>query len=379
MARERLAIGTYGKIHLAEIRPGWHRARAYFRFSTGKLKQVERFGTSPDKAERALTKAFLTIDQGATGTMKPATRVRDLAARFIQEKRDSGRSTSTVETYQFAANRITDEIGALTVGEATPERLQAYLTRTNKMHGHGAAKNSRSVLSGMFGIAVRNGAVKENPVRELERITKRGKPGSEALPLEQLPKFLAAIRASKALNDRDVPDVFEFLAFTGWRIGEACGLEWSSVNFDKGEVTMRSIAVRVKGVGMILQQTGKTDAAARTVAMPAKLITMLKSRRDTMEPNNLVFPTVAGEIRDPNNTERDWRDRREDLGFPGLTTHSMRKMVATALDDAGMSAREIADHLGHANPSVTQDVYMQRNRASRKAAQTLEDLLPESH
>lgn len=379
MARPRIEVGTFGKIKLDEIRPGWHRARTYFRFSNGKLKQVERFGTSPSLATKNLKTALLTIDHGATGTMKPTTRVRELAARFIQEKRDSGRSTSTVETYQFAANRITEEIGSLTVAEATPERLQAYLTRTNKLHGHGAAKNSRSVLSGMFGIAVRNGAVKENPVRELERISKRGKPGSEALPLEKLSVFLDAIRADKALVARDVPDVLEFLALTGWRIGEACGLEWRSVDFDKGEVTMRSIAVRVKGVGMILQPTGKTDAASRTVAMPAKLSAMLKARRSSMEPNTLVFPTVAGEIHDPNNTERDWRDRREELGFAGLTTHSLRKMVATALDDAGMSAREIADHLGHANPSVTQDVYMQRNRASRKAAQTLEELFPESH
>lgn len=379
MARPRIEIGTYGTIKLDEIRDEWHRARAYYRFSDGKLKQVERFDTTGPKAKARLVKALKTIDTGATGTMKATTRLRELARRFIDEKRDVGRSTSTLETYQFAADRIAETIGELTIAEATPERLQAYLTATNKAHGHGAAKNSRSVLSGMFGIAVRNGAVKENPVRELERISKRGKPGSEALPLEKLSVFLDVIRADKALVARDVPDVLEFLALTGWRIGEACGLEWRSVDFDKGEVTMRSIAVRVKGLGMILQPTGKTDAASRTVAMPARLSAMLKARRSSMKPNTLVFPTVAGEIRDPNNTERDWRERREELGFGGLTTHSLRKMVATALDDAGMSAREIADHLGHANPSVTQDVYMQRNRASSRAAQVLGDLFSESH
>jgi integrase len=34
----------------------------------------------------------------------------------------------------------------------------------------------------------------------------------------------------------------------------------------------------------------------------------------------------------------------------------VRKTAATLLDDAGLSARQIADHLGHSKPSVTQDV-----------------------
>jgi integrase len=41
-----------------------------------------------------------------------------------------------------------------------------------------------------------------------------------------------------------------------------------------------------------------------------------------------------------------------------ITSHSFRKTTATILDDAGQSARQIADQLGHARPSLTQDVYM---------------------
>jgi integrase len=44
------------------------------------------------------------------------------------------------------------------------------------------------------------------------------------------------------------------------------------------------------------------------------------------------------------------------------------------LDNAGLSARTIADQLGHAQPSVTQDVYMGRKIASNEAATVLEQL-----
>jgi len=42
------------------------------------------------------------------------------------------------------------------------------------------------------------------------------------------------------------------------------------------------------------------------------------------------------------------------------------------LDEAGLSARSIADHLGHAAPSMTQDVYMGRRVANSDAAKVLD-------
>ncbi|HSK58716.1 MAG TPA: hypothetical protein VK935_06655 [Actinomycetospora sp.] len=43
---------------------------------------------------------------------------------------------------------------------------------------------------------------------------------------------------------------------------------------------------------------------------------------------------------------------------------------------AGLSAREIADYLGHERVSMTQDVYMSRRVAGRAAAAALERLNP---
>jgi integrase len=41
---------------------------------------------------------------------------------------------------------------------------------------------------------------------------------------------------------------------------------------------------------------------------------------------------------------------------------------APRLDEAGHSARQIADHLGHSHPSLTQDVYLGRGTASPRTA-----------
>jgi integrase len=49
-----------------------------------------------------------------------------------------------------------------------------------------------------------------------------------------------------------------------------------------------------------------------------------------------------------------------------------RKTAATLLDDAGVSARKIADQLGHAQVSVIQDYYVGPKIASDDAARVLE-------
>ena len=55
-----------------------------------------------------------------------------------------------------------------------------------------------------------------------------------------------------------------------------------------------------------------------------------------------------------------------------MTSHVFRKTCATILDEAGLSARAVADQLGHAKPSMTQDVYMGRKIANPHAAAALE-------
>ena len=57
---------------------------------------------------------------------------------------------------------------------------------------------------------------------------------------------------------------------------------------------------------------------------------------------------------------------------PDATSHSFRKTVATLIDDEGLSARIGADHLGHANVSMTQDRYMARGQVHSQVAELLD-------
>lgn len=375
MARPRMGIGTYGTINTIEVQPGKWRARTRYRFADGKARQVEKFAPSRAKAVSALKHALTTVEANRGGELKPTTTLRVLAQMFLDAKRDVGRSEGTLETYGYAVTaHITPRMGDLTIAEAKPARLQPFLNSVEKESGAGAAKNCRSTLSGMLALAVINGAIEKNPVRELDRISRpRGKRrGSAAIPIDELPTFLTQVRADADLTKWDTVELIEFMLSSGWRVAEACALDVASLDFVAGTATVEAINVRVKGKGVVRQEFPKTEKSARITPLPARTMDLLRRRHGWLkEFTTLLFPTPLMRLRDPSNTQREIRDRRALLGYPELSTHSFRKTVATILDKEGLSATEIADYLGHENPSMTQDVYMNTLKGSTRAAEVM--------
>ena len=78
----------------------------------------------------------------------------------------------------------------------------------------------------------------------------------------------------------------------------------------------------------------------------------------------MIFASSSGTLRDPEN----FKPRGDELGMADAASHSFRKTVATLIDDAGLSVRTGADHLGHAKVSMTQDRYMSRGRVRNHVA-----------
>ncbi|WP_158294003.1 helix-turn-helix domain-containing protein [Kribbella sp. VKM Ac-2568] len=60
-----------------------------------------------------------------------------------------------------------------------------------------------------------------------------------------------------------------------------------------------------------------------------------------------------------------------------VTSHNFRKTTATLLDEAGQTARQVADQLGQSRPSMTQDVYFARRARNPEAAHALAGAMPE--
>lgn len=110
-----------------------------------------------------------------------------------------------------------------------------------------------------------------------------------------------------------------------------------------------------------------------TLPLPSWAVVMLRERRriavaEGRSPASPVFPDTLGGLRDPSNTGRALREARGSEGFAWVTSHVFRQTAATITDEAGLSARLIADQLG-------QDTYMGRNSVSPATAAAMETML----
>jgi integrase len=377
MGRPPLALGTAGAIRCYRIESGF-RARALTRDYDGRVRTVERTGRTKTAAETALKLALRDRDRiTASGHITGDSRVSALADAWFAGLAEL--SPVTMEAYRRRLDtQILPALGQLRVRELSAGVLDRHLRAITANHGVATARMCRSVLSGMCTLAARHDALQQNPVRSVSPLGGRAKRAPRALTVAQLRQLSAGLTYDDRAVARDLPDLVSFLMATGLRIGEACGLAWSAVDLDGRTIDVRAAVVRVTGQGLVVKKT-KTDTGARTLVLPQWCVTMLcdrAARDDALEADGPVFPAPLGGWRDPSNTQADLRDAFDAAGFNWVTSHVFRKTVATLMDQAGLSSRAAADQLGHANTSMTTDVYFGRKVPATGAAAVLEALNP---
>ncbi|SFT82707.1 Site-specific recombinase XerD [Geodermatophilus amargosae] len=380
MARPPLAVGTFGKIDFYVVGTGRIRARVSFRDFDGRRRSVTRYGDSRAQAERRLREALRDRDGSVGATAGADSRVSSLVTMWLGEIDDSELAAGTKRLYRFAVTSyVLPPLGELRLREVTVPAVDRTLRAIRQTHGAGAAKTARSVLSGMLALAVRHGALPANPVREtsLKRTQRRTAQAPRALTVPEAQQLLARLSADPEASRLDLPDLVEFMLGTGVRIGEACAVRRSAVDLDGASLVVAATVVRIPGRGLVIQEFPKSVAGRRTIGLPSHIVELLTRRteRDRL-PGALevVFSSPSGRLRDPHNTSGDLRKAFDRADFDWVTSHVFRKTVATRLDEAGLSARQIADHLGHNRPSLTQDVYMGRGLPSPQAAAALQRL-----
>jgi integrase len=364
-----------GVIRVYRVANGY-RARVSVRDADGRVREIGRIGPSRAACQRAVKEAFrdrTRMDSGSDITSE--MRVRELAEVWFASLEHQ--SPTTRQSYRNRVDKqILPALGELRLRELSIGTVDRFLQTVTKRSGPAMAKMTRSVLSGMCGLAARHDALDRNPVRDASVIRQPRKSVPKSLSVKEVRQLRALMTYDDKAVDRDLPEFVSFMLASGLRIGEASAVTWDAVDLDVGAVEVRGTVVRLTGHGLVLMPTTKSSAGMRMLALPTWCVQMLRDRAerlgDAKTSDDPVFPAPKGGLRDPSNTQADLKDSLEWCGLPWVTSHVFRKTTATLLDDAGLSARAIADQLGHAQPSITQNVYMGRKIASTEAARVLE-------
>lgn len=400
MARPPLLIGTWGNIKRHQVEPGHWYANCRVRDHDGVTRQARRYSPAGvyDKvgaaAERELTKHLATRTHiEGSDAITTDTSVLELWTAYRVELVADKKAHRTLTRYDEVAKFIENGLGGVRLRELTTQRLEAFLRTVEAKNGPGNLKTTRTVLSGMLGMAVRFGAMKSNLVRDTRGAKSTAKKTPRSLTPEQLSKLLVDVRTSKLecpplqgskyavptvadyCRRADLADPITMFTATGVRMSELLGIAWPDIDFKAKTVALTGKVSRVPGEGMV-RTTAELDPKNRhrVLALPDYAISMLRTRKLAAGPseNDVVFPSAKGTLRDPDAFNQQWRRVRKVLELDWVTGHTFRRTVATILDDAKLTARATADQLGHAKVSMTQDKYMSRGTIRHEVAEILE-------
>jgi integrase len=380
MGRPPLPLGTAGKIRHYGSGKSWV-ATCKFRDYDGVTRPVERSGESKAAAERALKEALRDrTHSNQDAEIGPDTKLDVVTESWWAGFSVAPGSPGTKRIYRDRLdNQIIPALGKIRCREFSTGTAERFLRKVEETHGPALTKTVRSVLSNVCAYAARLDAMNRNPVRDTSPISvkpKKGKP--KALTAVELKQFRSFLTYDLKATRRDLLDLIDFMAATGLRIGEALAMVWDAVDLKAGSVEVRGTVIRIKGEGLFIKPEPKSEAGYRTLVLPPWAAQMLSARghRDDVwwGQQDLVFPSAAGTPKDPSNTSHDIKEAFIFAGLPDLTSHILRKTVATLMDNAGLSARAAADQLGHSKVSMTQDTYFARKARETGAAEVLEAL-----
>lgn len=147
------------------------------------------------------------------------------------------------------------------------------------------------------------------------------------------------------------------LAYTGLRWGEAAALKVGRVDLGKRRIRVVSTLSEVKGV---LHEGPPKTGKRRTVPLPASLVPELRPLVDGRGDDEWLFTSTRGMPLRANN----WRVREFNpavraahLDTLSLTPHKLRHTAASLAIAAGADVKVLQQMLGHADASMTLNVY----------------------
>lgn len=323
------------------------------RYDTSTVQWQGSKKATQQAADRLLRQMLDDVDDGRAAG--PDTTVAQLARRWTRHAEPEW-TPRTVETYGMCVRLyILPTLGERKVRDIKAGDLDdLYSTLRGQGLSPATIRKVHVILRGMFGSAVRWRIIGHNPLLEAKppRV-----PRAEIEP--PAAAELLSLLELAAVTDEPLHSFLIVAADTGARRGEVCGLRWSKVDLDAGELVIDRAIIDTKA-GTVEKDT-KTHQARR-VALGAPAIAALRAQRARAEEKAAsVGVTIARDAyvfsqREdattpwrPHGVTARFRRLRTKAGMPTVRLHDLRHAMATEWLAEGVDPRTVMGRLGHAS------------------------------
>ena len=384
MSRPRLSIGTFGEILFLDKPNGKVEARVRYRDWDGKRRDVQATGTTRRTAEQALKEklAQRALFQPAQGVLTPDSTFTQLVDYWLEDLDLEGRiARSTRQRYEYHMRQLVLPVFEhLTLREIGVARCDMFIKGLAKK-SYNRARQAKAVMRLAFGLAVRHEILPRNPMDGIARLH-RPPHEPDALTPQEVNAIRLAVRfwetglsASGPKPDGQLSAIIEVMLGTSARIGEVLALRRRDVDMTgaPSSVSIRGTIVTERGVPPYRQDHPKTARSRRTVAVPSFTAEAIRSRLARMADTSsdaLLFSSRTGTPLTMNNVRRQLRHVLDLAGIEGVTPHSFRRTVATAINDSA-DVELAAELLGHTDSKITIQHYIRRSEMVNPMTATL--------
>ena len=277
--------------------------------------------------------------------------------RWLSDSVHGSVKRRTYESYASIVRRhIVPAFGASKLAVLTPVHVQGlYRIKLDEGLSPTTVEHIHTTLHRALKQAVRWQLIPRN-VCEAVTVPKRISHEINPLSPEQARGFLKAVEG-------DRHECLYVLALTtGMRQGELLGLLWRDV-----DLTTKVLHVRralITGYGKQTYEPPKSAKSRRSITLSGKAVAALEAHRrcsrdaGIYEDDRPVFCNrIGGPLHPKNLMDRHFRPMLRRAGLPPIRFHDLRHTAATLLLSKGIHPKIVSEVLGHANISITLDVY----------------------
>ena len=355
------------------------RYQGYYRDAAGKRHAV--YDRNPERLHAKLQEK----------EAPPALTFREIAEAW-QDRSWETYKDGTRSAYASAFRRALEEFGDWPAAEIGTPDIFAHLERLKALQlAAKTVKTQRTVYSLIYQMAVSDKIygreITVNPAAGCPLPSGLPKPKKREAPDDAA---VARIRASAATAYNGLLPLF--LMATGFRRGEALGIQWGDVNFQRMEIRCEKAVTQRGGVGKV--QSTKTENAVRTVPILPDLEPLLIRPKNAKDTDFVFCGNDPEKPMSQATYERRWLHYCKEAGFavdepetrkskqgktytvhhwkPTLTAHMLRHGYATLLFEADVDEFTAQKLLGHADITTTRSIYTHLRQ--RKQQQSLDKL-----
>lgn len=305
-----------------------------YSFRGKRFRESSKSGERRD-AVRLLRRRLAEISRGRlVGPDEERVTFADLKELVVASYRVNGRrSIRRAEIALARLGEVFEHDRALEIGA---DRVLRYVERRLAAKVKPATvRYEVAILRLGFSLAVKLGKLSQRPYLPAPRVENARQGFFEAGEFEELLKHLPAY----------VTGFVEFLYLTGWRFGEAVGLEWRQVDFEAGIVRLEP------------GTTKNDEARTFPFAVLPRLEAILRQERElttklergTGQIIPLVFHHDGKPLRDLRGP---WKKACKAIGLPNRIMHDFRRTAVRNLERAGVPRSVAMKLTGHKTESV---------------------------